>query len=161
MYINFVCVLKVNIRHTDGQTITNIPNDRQTVTHTHKQTMQTNRQSYADRPTSKHTHTSTDRQCGGLPRRSRWPLCKLRDRWEVSGCPPRTSFCWCSQTVDTVVAERTQRMQVSQNTEVIEFFGRNSKWFLKIERMEKILYRRYYLHTLFLEYRYSLYPNKS
>lgn len=56
MYINFVCVLKVNIRHTDGQTITYIPNDRQTVTHT--QTDYANEQTI--RRANTHTHQQTD-----------------------------------------------------------------------------------------------------
>lgn len=60
MYINFVCVLKVNIRHTDGQTITYIPNDRQTVTHT--QTDYANEQTIICRQTDQQTHTHINRQ---------------------------------------------------------------------------------------------------
>lgn len=60
MYINFVCVLKVNIRHTDGQTITYIPNDRQTVTHT--QTDYANEQTIICRQTEEQTHTHTHQQ---------------------------------------------------------------------------------------------------
>lgn len=62
MYINFVCVLKVNIRHTDGQPITYIPNDRQTVTHTHTNRLckRTDNHMQTDRRANTHTHQQTD-----------------------------------------------------------------------------------------------------